>query len=292
VNEEAPERPLLAPDLFPPLSSLVRAEFAAATCRGPSRAENTDHYLVVRLARSQDTLLTSLPAKSIGGRVEEQAYGMVLADGLADETASRRTIAALLDLALRYGRWQVRVDEHVAPDIIDRITDFYRQIDSALVHINRELTTALQATLTCLVSGGKDLFFAHVGHSRAYLYRDGNLIQLTRDHTHAVQRAERRTRLIDMTGVASDLHHILTDALGAGAVDPRIDIERVQLVDQDVLLLCSNGLTDVLEDPEIAAILASRRPFEETAAALVQAARHHDANDDVTVVVGRYRIPS
>jgi protein phosphatase len=284
---------LFAPDPFPPLSALVRADFAAATRRGPSRTENTDHYLVIRLVRSQDTILTSLPPESIRARFDEQAYGMVLADGMADETASRRTIAALLNLALRYGRWQVRVDDYVASDIVERITNFYRQIDSALVSINRELATALQATLTCLVSGGNDLFFAHVGHSRAYLYRGGNLIQLTRDHTHAaVQHAEKKSRLIDLTGAAADLHHILTDALGAGAVDPRVDIERIQLVDRDVLLLCTNGLTDVVRDPEIAEILESALPLEEQAAALVGAAGDRGTTDDVTVVLGRYRIPS
>jgi PPM family protein phosphatase len=284
--------PLFLPDAFPPLSASVRAEFAAATRRGPSRTENTDHYMVIRLGRSQDTILTSLPAEPIGHRFDEQAFAMVLADGMADETASRRTIAALLDLALRYGRWQVRVDDYVAPDIIDRITQFYRQIDAGLISANRELTTSLEATLTCLVSGGKDLFFAHVGHSRAYIYRDGNLIQLTRDHTLARRRAEGTAHLMDMSGTASDLQHILTDALGAGEIDPRIDVERLQLVDRDVVLLCSNGLTDSVGDPEIAGILGLPGTMDETAAALIEAAERRGATDDVTAVVGRYRITS
>jgi PPM family protein phosphatase len=283
---------LLTPDPFPPLSALVRADFAAATRRGPARTKNTDHYLVIRLGRSQDTILTSLPSRSIGQRFDEQAYGMVVADGMAEETASRRAIAALLQLALRYGRWQLRVDDHVSPEIIERLTHFYRQIDSALISVNRESPTALQTTLTCLVSGGKDLFFAHVGHSRAYLYRDGDLIQLTRDHTHAAQRAEARWRLMDLTGAPTDLRHLLTDALGAGTVDPRIDIERIQLVDGDILLLCTNGLSDVVGDLAIAEILESGRPLDEKAAALVEAAGNRGASDDVTAVLGRYRIPS
>jgi protein phosphatase len=285
--------PLLPSDAFPPLSALVRADFAAATHRGPSRAENTDHYVVIRLGRNQETLLTSMPAGSIEPRFDECAYGIVVADGMgaAGEMASRLTVAALLQLAVRYGRWQVRVDALVAPDIIERIMTFYRQIDSALTAVNRQGTLSLHSTLTSVVSGGKDLFFAHVGHSRAYLYRGGELIQLTRDHTHAVRRTEHLVRLVDLTDVASDLHHILTDALGAGTVDPRIDIERITLADGDVLLLCTNGLTDAVADSAIAGILASARSLDEKAAALVDAAGHAGAKDDVTAVLGRYHIP-
>jgi len=285
---------LLAPDVFPPLSALVRAEFGAASRRGPTREQNTDHYLVLRLGRSQETVLTNLPTELVGRHFDEQAYGIVVADGMGavGEMASRLTIAALLQLALRYGRWQLRVDELVAPDIVDRITHFYRQIDSALVSVNRtDVGTPLHTTLTAVVSGGKDLFFAHVGHSRAYLFRAGELIQLTRDHTHAVQWADRAARLVDLTGAASDLHHILTDALGAGTVDPHIDVERVSLLDRDIVLLCTNGLTDVVDSAAIGRILEAAGTIDHKAAALVDRAFRNGANDDVTAVIGRYHIP-
>lgn len=285
---------LLTNDAFPPMSALVRADFAALTRRRPTEEQNTDHYLVVRLGRSQETLLTSLPAGLIGNRFDEQAYGIVVADGMgtAGEMASRLTIAALLNLTLRYARWQVRVDELVAPEIIERITHFYRQIDSALVTVNRtDVGIPLYTTLTGIVTAGRDLFFAHVGHSRAYLFRDGELIQLTHDHTHAVQRTERAMRLVDLTNIASDLHHILTDALGAGTVDPRIDVERITLADGDTVLVCTNGLTDVVGDVEIAGVLGSSRTVDEKAAELVDAAVRNDTTDDVTVVIGRYHVP-
>jgi protein phosphatase len=288
------DKVLLAPDQFPPLSALVRVDFAAATRRAPENAENSDHYLVVRLGRSQETLLTSLPLEEIGRRFDEQAYGMVVADGLggAGELASRLTVAALLQLALRYGRWQVRVDELVAPDIIARLNEFYRQIDSALVNMNRgRPIDPLHTTLTAVVTGGRDLFFAHVGHSRAYLFRDSELIQLTRDHTHAIRRQDARARLIDLTDHASDLHHILTDAMGAGTVDPHIDIERLTLKDGDVLLLCTNGLTDALSEALITEILGSKSTLEERCIALVGQAEVAGAHDDATAVLARYHVP-
>ena len=285
---------LLAPDAFPPLSAIVHADIGAHSRRGTVQTANSDHYLVLKLGRSQQTLLTSLPQDAITKRFDEHAYGMVIADGMGalGEVASGLSIAALLQLALRFGRWQVRVDNLLAPDIIERITRFYRQIDSALVNVNRMGTVApLHSTLTAAVSGGRDLFFAHVGHSRAYLVRASELIMLTRDHPHAAFREQTHAHLVDLTAAASDLHHVLTDALGAGTVDPQIDVERLTLDDRDLVLLCTNGLSDALDDGEIAKILGSRQPVQEVCEALVSRAGEGDTEDDVTVVLARYHVP-
>ena len=285
---------LLAPDPFPPLSAHVRAEFAARSWKTAANETNADHYLVLRLHRGQETLLTSLPPTSIGKRFDEYAYGMVVADGMgpAGELASRLAVAALLQLALRFGRWQMRVDPLVAPDIIQRLDDFWRRIDSALVDVNRSRAfDPLHTTLTAVVTGGRDLFFAHVGHTRAYLFREGELIQLTSDHTHAIQRQDARARLIDLSGHASDLHHILTDAIGAGTVDPHIDIERLTLQHDDMVLLCTNGLTDAMADERIDEILGSPGALDERCDRLVARAVGAGAQDDVTAVLARYHVP-
>jgi protein phosphatase len=281
-------------DVFPPLSATIRAEFAARSVRAPQHLVNDDHFLIARLSRSEETLHTSLPADMIGKRFDEHAYAMVVADGMgeAGETASRLAIAALLELGLRFGEWRLRVAEGVAPDIIRRIGEFYRQIDGALVNVNQAgAGVALHTTLTAAVSAGRDLFFAHVGHSRAYLHRDGQLIQLTRDQTKDGRRNTQRSYPANLAGAASDVNHVLTDALGAGAVDPRVDIERVSLVDGDVVLLCTNGLTDAIADATIAGILGSTPAVEDQAAALVASAIESGAADDATVVVACYHVP-
>ena len=280
------------PDEFPPLSALVYAELGARSRRREGEGENSDHYLVMKLGRSQETMLTSLPENLIASRFEEHAYAMVLADGMGrlGEVASGLSVAAMLRLALNFGRWNLRVDELLAPDIIDRITRFYRQIDHALISVNRLSTAApLYATLTSAVSGGRDLFVAHVGHSRAYLWRDGELTQLTNDHTKARPRGTRH--LVDISDVASDLHHVLTDALGAGTVDPRIEVGRLTLVDRDAILVCTNGLTDVLGDSEIAEVLEAGGPVQEVCDALTARAVLARCEDDVTVLLGRYHVP-
>jgi len=285
---------LLTPDVFPPLSATAQVEIAAQSRAARSHPANEDHYIVVKLGRYTETLLTSLPESLVGKRFDEQAYGMVVADGMgeAGELASRLAIASLMQLAIRYGQWRLRVDDAIAREITGLVQGFYRQIDSALVYANRARARApLQTTMTALLSSGRDLFFAHVGHSRSYLFREHELMQLTRDHTRAILRDKTRSPLLDLTGTASDRHHILTDALGAGTSDPVIDIERVTIADGDVVLLCTNGLTDAVADPDIADLLASGRALDDQCAALVTRALDAGADDDATAVLARYHLP-
>jgi serine/threonine protein phosphatase PrpC len=284
---------LLTPDLFPPLSASATVEIGARSRAPAARQTNDDHYIVLRLGRSQEILLTSLPA-NLTKRFDEHAYGMVVADGMgsAGELASRLAITALMELAVRYGQWRLRVDEAIAHEISALVHSFYRQIDSALVYANRSRPDEpLQTTMTASVSAGRDLFFAHVGHSRSYLYREGDLMQLTRDHTRAILRDKARQHLVDLADTASDRHHILTDALGAGTADPVVDIERITLADGDLVMLCTNGLTDAVQDDEIADVLGSTRTVDEQCETLVTRAINSGTNDDVTVLLTRYNLP-
>ena len=284
---------LLTPDLFPPLSASATVELAARSRAPAMRPANDDHYAVVRLGRSQEILLTSLPHDGIR-RFDEHAYGMVVADGMgsAGELASRLAITALMELAVRYGQWRLRVDDAIAHEISALVHGFYRQIDSALVYANRSRRDApLQTTMTASVSAGRELFFAHVGHSRSYLFREGDLMQLTRDHTRAILRDNARQHLVDLTGTALDRHHILTDALGAGTSDPVVDIERITLADGDLVMLCTNGLTDAIRDDEIAEVLGSKDTVDEQCETLVTRAINSGTHDDVTVLLTRYHMP-
>src|SRR5262249_55072605 len=93
-------RLFFTPDLFPPLSAIVHAELGARSRRGEVHPTNCDHYLVLKLGRSQETVLTSLPPEAIANRFEEYAYGMVLADGMGalGQVASGLAVAAMLQL--------------------------------------------------------------------------------------------------------------------------------------------------------------------------------------------------
>ena len=86
-------------------------------------------------------------------------------------------------LLIYFGKWHLRIDEPIADEIMDRAQRFYRAVGSTLLHAGQYNQCGLQSTLTAVFTAGSELFFAHSGNSRAYLCRDGTLLQLTRDHT-------------------------------------------------------------------------------------------------------------
>jgi len=290
--------PYLKPQEFPPPSATVKVAFGADSRRGRSRTVNEDHYLILRLGRHQETLLTSLPDDVIGTRFDEYGYAMVVADGVGGtgpgEGASHLAIATLVYLVRHFGRWDLRVDNAIAREIMERVERFYRHVDSTVVHERRkDAARASQTTLTAAFSAGRDLFFAHVGHSRAYLFRRGRLMRLTRDHTTTGgQPATSPARLVDVTAAARDLSHILTDTIGMnGSTGPTIDVEHVQLDDHDRVLVCTNGLTDTVDEPMMAQVLAEPHAPSVQCQALVDLAMARGGEDDVTACVAWYRIP-
>ncbi len=140
-------------------------------------------------------------------------------------------------------------------------------------------------TAVALVNeGGQDvLALVNVGDSRSYRFHDGELTQITTDHS----LAEEMVRTGELTTAEAAVHphrHILTRALGV-ATDVAVDLWRIQPVRGDRFLLCSDGLTNELELSQISEVLASVGDPHRAADLLVQAARTHGGSDNITVVV-------
>jgi protein phosphatase len=279
-----------------PYSSLVRVDISALSHAGYQRANNEDHYLVARLGRTLQTLKTSLPAGDVPERTEEVNYVMVVADGMgghaAGEIASRMAISALVSLALDVPDWIFKVDEAHAREIERRSRTRVQEVGALLV-ARGESEPALRGmgtTLTAARSLGRDLLITHVGDSRAYLLRSGGLHCLTRDHTYA-------QLLVDLgqltpADIAGSRHrHVLVNALGGAGGDVQVDTDRLQLEDGDRLLLCSDGLTDLVDDTTITSILLEAASSSDACERLVQRALDGGGRDNVTVVVAAYRLP-
>jgi protein phosphatase len=268
-------------------------EMAADSVCGKHRYQNTDHYLCIRRGRVQETLFTSLQEADLPQRFEEQAYAMVVADGLgghaAGARASRLALSALAHFAIQYGKWNVRVSRKVVSEIQNEGRFLYRRVNDAVLQASRtDVGLANMATsLTGVYIADDTLFYAHVGHSRAYLFRGGRLTQVTTDHSVNQPFESSADRFSDYS--KSDLTHAVTEAIGGRPGGPDVEVEHFQLMSGDRILLCTNGLTDVLTSDRIADVLALRRRPRDECQQLIDLAREADAPDDVTVVVADYR---
>jgi protein phosphatase len=280
---------------FRTLSSSIHVDFAARSHAGRQPA-NEDHYLVLRLGRHQETLATSLPDGEVPARFEEAAYGILIADGMGrqgvGETASRLAISAFAQLALHFGRWNVRIDPHIADEVIQRGLRFYHSVDEIVTGAGEATpeSSGMGTTLTVAYIADDTLFLGHVGHSRAYLLRGNSLTRLTRDQTLA-GRLEEGRRSAPTAVAAHDLGHLLTDAIGGTAGSPSIQIGRIRLEPDDRLLLCTNGLTDAVDHESVTAILGEPGGPDRQCQTLVDLALARGATDNVTAIVATYSVP-
>jgi protein phosphatase len=289
--------PQLGLELPQEASAKVHIDVAALSDKGNVRDRNEDHFYVARGGRRATTLVTNVPPADIPSQFEETAYLLVVADGMGGhaggEVASRLAIATLINIILHAPDWIMRLedDEH-AGRLMDRAVARYRAVHEALqerARLDPELR-GMGTTMTAAYSLGRDLFVTQVGDSRAYRFRDGTLQLLTRDQTQAQMLANEG--VIRQQDVARHrLRHVLTSALGGLHSHMVAEIDRFELADGDRLLLCSDGLTDMVPDAEIADLLRREARSEEACRLLVDRALVNGGKDNVTVVLARYSMP-
>jgi protein phosphatase len=276
-----------------PPTATVRVESAGLSDRGKVRSDNQDHFYLAKLGRFSQTLASSLPAGELPDRLEEAGYVAVVADGMGGhaggEVASRTAIIVFFHLLFDTPDWVLKVDDASAGKILDRVTDRYRSLDSLLDERARmdPNLRGMGTTMTLTYSIGYDLFLAHAGDSRAYMYRGGSLSQLTRDHTRVQEFVD--AGLMSREEAATHrLRNVLTNVLGGGVPMGDVEVHRVKLAAGDIVVLCSDGLYDVVKNDEIGSILAGAASPDAACRALIALALEREAPDNVTVVVSKY----
>ncbi len=279
------------------VSSLVQVDLGALSHPGKVRRSNEDHFMVARFERVMQTLMTSLPPGLVPDRAVETVYGMLVADGIggaaAGEVASQTAISALVDLVLQTPDWIMRPDDQTYAEVLRRAQERFRKTEEALIEQVRSdpRLSGMGTTMTVAYSLGADLIVAHVGDSRAYLVRAGQHRQLTRDDTIAQSMAD--AGVIRPEEVATHpMRHVLTDAIGTGGSKAKTELHRLQLIDGDQVLLCTDGLTEMVTDAELASALQGPGTAAELCRILVDLAVSRGGRDNVTVVLARYRIPT
>jgi len=280
-------------DTIGPFSSSVHVDVSGLSHPGKVRARNEDHFIVARFGRYLETAVTSLPSGEVPDRAEETGYAMIVADGMGGhaggELASRMAISGLIKLVLAMPGWIFRMDETVAADSAQRSKRRVRDLNALLIEHARQDpgVRGMGTTLTVARSMGRRLQIVHVGDSRAYLLRDARLQRLTRDHTY-VQMLVDSGQLSEEDAATFGGRHLLVNALGGFDEEVEVDVNQLKLASGDRLLLCSDGLTDLVDDDAIGQVLVDCRESAEACRQLVDRALERGGRDNVTVVVASY----
>ena len=202
----------------------------------------------------------------------------VVADGMgghrAGEVAARLAVTALSTRG-----------PDIAAGGADALIDAMHEANGIILRSSQEdeRLRGMATTCTAAVVRGRVARIAHVGDSRAYLFHEGRLSQLTDDHSVVAQLVREGYLTPDEASV-HPRRNVIMRALGS-IEDVEIDTTEAILDAGDRLLLCSDGLTNCLDDPAIAAVLGDGLEAQSTAARLVERANAAGGPDNITVVV-------
>lgn len=272
----------------------LEVDLGAVSHQGYVRQSNEDSYLVIRFGRSLENLLTNLEDDLIEQDYFMDGYGLLVADGMggmaAGDVASRLALTKLLQLIIETSDWTLSLqhDQDVTK-VLQRMSERFVQLDNIL-RKEAALDYTLQGmgtTLTVAGVMGSDLIVGHVGDSRAYLLRGEEFQQLTTDHTLA-------QALID-AGVANrddpasrSMRHVLTAAVGSLGEQFEPQVQRFKVQAGDQLLLCTDGLTELVEDTTINSVLSQATSAQSACQNLLDLALAGGGVDNITVIVAHF----
>ena len=229
---------------------------AAGTHVGLIRPQNEDSYLCRHpLYAVADGLGGHAAGEVASALVVERLAEITLADDTAIDDAQQQLAEAVRDANRRIHESATEDPEHAG----------------------------MGTTVTAAVAIGDTLGFAHVGDSRAYLLRDGELTRLTEDHT-PVQRAVRAGVISAEEAEHHPSRHVLAQAVGLD-IDVEVDTPRHELQAGDRIILCTDGMTDPIPDADIPALVADSDSPDAALDALIGEALQRGGPDNVTVVV-------
>jgi PPM family protein phosphatase len=228
-------------------------------------------------------------------RILEPMNLFILSDGMGGEAHGEVASAMAVDTITEYcSKEKEDSGATLAGEAPDNFCEKTRRLQKAVAQANFRIYQSAQknpeqrgmgATVTALWLDGARLSVAHVGDSRAYLLRSGNLQQLTSDHSLVAEQV-RRGILTPQQAEESEMQSVLLRALGAHA-DVEVDADEYELFPRDLLLMCSDGLTRMVTEPEIAGTLQAENNPGAAAEKLVALANERGGLDNVTVIVVR-----
>ena len=219
----------------------------------------------------------------------------VLADGMGGEAHGEIASALAVETVVKHC---LDEDANPAAKVLGQVQPGWsaktKRLSTALHLANKQIYKSAEehpeqrgmgATLTAAWIDRSKLSIAHVGDSRAYLLRAGSLLQLTRDHSLVAEQV-RQGVITAAEAEESDMQSVLLRALGAQP-EIEVDAEEHGLFPRDILMLCSDGLTRMVTEPEIAGVLQAETDPVRGAEDLVGIANERGGPDNITVVIIR-----
>lgn len=228
-------------------------------------------------------------------RIVESLNLFVLADGMGGEAHGEVASAMAVETIVKHctdaqgepGTTQLGLSEPSWSEKTRRLTNAVHLANKSIyeaAEANPE-QHGMGATLTAGWIDGSKLSIAHVGDSRAYLLRSGNLQQLTSDHSLVAEQV-RRGILTAAEAEESEMQSVLLRALGA-LPDIEVDTDEHTLFAGDILMFCCDGLTRMVIEPEIAGALQAEPDPTKAAEKLIALANERGGVDNITVIVVR-----
>ncbi|HXG44003.1 MAG TPA: protein phosphatase 2C domain-containing protein [Gemmatimonadales bacterium] len=259
---------------------------------GRIRRENQDHFLIASLHKTMQVHATSLPQDTLGRLTSpNRGYVFLVADGVGGvpggTEASRTALRAIVDYVVDAMDLYTHLEPDLEPAFLEELQRSVEQSHEAVRRSgSHEEDAAGATTLTMVCIRWPRAYLVHVGDSRCYRLREGRLEQLTRDQTMAQAMVDAGA-LTAAQAEVTPLRHVLYSALGGRRAEPFVFTTDCRW--EDVMLLCTDGLTKHVTDAEIRDSLAHATSAERACHDLVGLALERGGTDNVTAVVGRLR---
>jgi protein phosphatase len=276
----------------PARAAALTVESFGSTDVGRVRTTNEDQFVTATLMRALWIEQSSLQQAQMQYG-DDRGHVFIVADGMggaqAGETASAVAVGAIEQFLLNALRWLLTLDGSEEAEVLRDFKVALRSADASVVAAaaNNPGLSGMGTTLTMAYSLGSDLFIAHVGDSRCYLHRAGELHQLTRDHTLVGELVDKGLIQPEDAG-AHPYRHVITNVVGGPKAGLHAEVHRMTLEPGDTLVLCTDGLTGMVTDDQIATVVQGSTTPRAASEELVRLANERGGRDNVTVVVARY----
>lgn len=275
----------------------AHALIRGATHEGMVRERNEDQYVIARLERTLH--IESCGLKGNDGRDHTDVPTgrlMMVADGMGGQTAGDVASAVVVDAMLSYAftlmpwlRLNSAADERA---LAEGLTSAVERAQERMHEVaeRKGFSTPMGSTLTMGYVMWPMLYLVHVGDSRAYLFRGGELFRLTRDHNLAHEMVQMKV-MTEAEAAASRFSSVLTNCVSTGNEELKVELHQIELRRKDIVLLCTDGLYGEVPDSAIKSRLShvsSPELVGPCVISLIESAKKAGGRDNITGVLAHF----